>query len=84
MCSNWSKITKCIRKRVLKQPSDIRILEQGLHVLDNFLRRPSRHKGNVVCIMNGYVTSTAELLKVRQAGDGRMNGKPKGPVEGVP
>ena len=31
-----------------------------------------------------YVTSTAELLKVRQTGDGRMNGKAKGPVDGIP
>ena len=33
-----SKLTKCIRIRVLEQTREVRVLETCLHVIDDFLR----------------------------------------------
>lgn len=69
-----------IRESILKQTSEVWVLQPGLHVGDNSL--VSLSPGSPHQPGTFYErTSTTELLKVRHSGLGRMKGNSKEPSE---
>jgi len=71
--------TERVRERVLEQPCEIWVFEQGFHVIYDFLVGVDSE-----CILECKIwppTSTAVLLKVRHAGSGLIYGNANGPLE---
>jgi hypothetical protein len=49
-----------------------------------FYQTKTIRNDTILTALTDFSTSTDELLKVRHAGAGRINGKASGPVEGLP
>lgn len=90
---NISARTKSVWECIFEKPRNVWVLQSRSHVRNDFLvgtitvfqiRSKSNWINGIIPGVMSELTSTAELLNVRHAGAGRMNGRPRGPVDLLP